>query len=130
MYQDGEVFPSEVVGRKDGTGKVENTDGMCSQVFWSLLGKDCGKGLGWPQPAQPACTPETRLWEMCCGILVGLACGRSDARFPLWWEGSVSVGVPTIDYFGVGFEDLGGRSVLGEGRLPGSQAEKQSSNRF
>lgn len=71
-----------------------------------------------------------RLWEMCCAILVGLSCGRSDARFPLWWVGSVSVGVPTIDYFGVGFEDVGGRSVLGEGRLPGSQAEKQSSKRF
>lgn len=64
-------FLQPVVGRKSRTGKAGNTDGTCSLIFKSLLGKECGKVLGWPQWAQPGHTLETQtlgnVWDWLVG---------------------------------------------------------------
>lgn len=110
-------FLQPAVGRKDGTGKAENTKGKCSLIFTSLLVEEFGKGLGWPQLCSLATLQKPRLWEMCCGTLEGSSCWGPDARpHTCGWVGVSFSGVPTVDYLELGFEDLGGRSGLGEER--------------
>ena len=58
-----------------------------------------------------------RLWEMCHEVLEGLSYWGPGAR-PLWVGGVSFSGDPVVQHLGIGFEDLGGRSVLGGEELP------------
>lgn len=96
----------------------------------------CRSGLCWGNTAERGqasrrqhnltMLPRPRLGEMCSGILAR-SCWGSNARPHLWIGGvQFQLGVPTVGSFGVGFEELEGRSVLGEGRPAGGQAEEVS----
>ena len=81
-----------------------STEG-CGAEPPGTAGERLGKGLDWPQPAQPGSTRDPDFGK--CAMRFSKGCLTGDLVLD-----------PVVQHFGIGFEDLGGRSVLGGEELP------------
>lgn len=104
------VFFEPLLEGKEGLGKWGARRGVQPEPP-GTAGERLGKVLDWPQPAQPGSTRDPDFGKGAMRfsrvVLLGTWCQT------LWVGGVSFSGDPIFQHFGIGFEDLGGRSVLG-----------------